>query len=114
VFDYHVNKKISLNKIYSGVFWKTRSKEANQIHEKVRFTLMSKRIPKKFFEKPVVIQFWWNSLLDLDNHGYLTKLIIDGLKGWVIQDDKRKFVSAITHAYWLGNGVRIKISEVQK
>ena len=107
-----INSKYSLNSIYSGIHWHKRKKQAEQIHEIVRLTLISKRVPKKLFEKPVTINFWWKSMLDLDNHGYLAKLIIDGLKGYLIRDDTKKHVQEIYYAFWLDNGVRIKIMEV--
>lgn len=112
VLDFEVNGDLSLNKIYAGKSWHKRSREANEYHKLVKFKLMEQRIPKKIFRKPVRIEFFWNSMLDLDNHGYLTKLIIDGLKGYLIANDSKKYVRKITHAYWLGNGVKIKISEV--
>ena len=51
-------------------------------------------------------------MLDLDNHGYLTKLIIDGLKGYLIHDDTKKYIQEIHHVYWIEKGVKIEISEV--
>ena len=104
-----VDSKLSLNSIYSGKKWYTRQNQAHKIHELVRLELINQRILKKLFEKPVNIEFYWNSLLDLDNHGYLAKLIIDGLKGYLIQDDSKKYIEKITHSYWLGKGVKIII-----
>lgn len=112
VLPLKVNSKLSLNSIYSGSHWRKRQKQAEQIHEAVKLTLLSQRVPKLIFEKPVNIEFHWNSMLDLDNHGYLTKLIIDGLKGYLIRDDTKKYVREIHHAYWLGKGVKISILEM--
>lgn len=109
VLPLKVDSKLSLNSIYSGKKWYTRQNQAHKIHELVRNELINQRVPKKLFEKPVEIEFYWNSLLDLDNHGYIAKLIIDGLKGYLIYNDSKKYVREIYHAYWLGKGVKIII-----
>ena len=71
-----------------------------------------KKIPRKLFDTKISIDFFWNSRLDLDNHGYATKLIIDGLKGYLVKDDNRKYISKISHSFWNGKGVKIVISRV--
>ena len=68
---------------------------------------------KRLFDTKISIEFFWNSRLDLDNHGYAAKLIIDGLKGYLIKDDNRKYISKITHHFWRGKGVKIIISTVE-
>ena len=45
------------------------------------------------------------------NHGYITKLIEDGLKGWVIEDDDRKHVKGIYQGFWQGEGVKVRVRE---
>ena len=109
VLPLKVDSKLSLNSVYAGKKWYTRQKQVCKIHQLVRLELMNQRVPKKLFEKPVRIEFYWNSLLDLDNHGYIAKLIIDGLKGYLIYNDSKKYVREIYHAYWLGKGVKIII-----
>ena len=109
VLPLEVDSKLSLNRIYSGKKWYTRQNQANKIHMLVRIELINQRVPKKIFEKPVEIEFYWNSLLDLDNHGYIAKLIIDGLKGYLIHDDSKKYIEKITHSYWLEKGIKIII-----
>ena len=47
------------------------------------------------FDKPVKIRFWFNSRLDVDNNSILVKFIIDSLKGWIIEDDSKKYVRSI-------------------
>ena len=111
VLPLKVDSKLSLNSIYSGKKWYTRQNQASKIHQLVRLELINQRVPKKLFENPVRIEFYWNSLLDLDNHGYVAKLIIDGLKGYLIKDDSKKYIEKITHSYWLGEGVKIIISD---
>lgn len=109
VLPLKVDSKLSLNRIYRGMNKYERSIQVRKIHELVRNELINQRVPKKLFENPSRIEFYWNSLLDLDNHGYIAKLIIDGLKGYLIQDDSKKYIEKITHSYWLGKGVKIII-----
>ena len=56
-------------------------------------------VRKKPFEKPVLITFLWNDSLDLDNHSMMEKMIVDGLKKRLINDDSRRWVKGIEH-YW--------------
>lgn len=73
---------------------------------------MEQRIPHRPFQEPVSITFWWNDRLDLDNHSYAEKLIVDGMKGWVIQDDDRRFVREIRHKFYDQGHITIEITEI--
>lgn len=94
-----INSKLSLNRIYGGIHWGIRKKQSQKIHEAVRLSLQAQNIPKELFKSPVDIVFRWNSKLDLDNHGYVAKLIIDGMKGYLLKDDSKKYINSITHEY---------------
>lgn len=89
-----------------------RRKQPQKVHEIVRLPMKSQNIHQKMFEKPVNIAFKWHSKLDLDNHGYIAKLIIDSLKGYLIRDDTGKYINRITHEYQKNKGVRTKLNEV--
>ena len=106
-----VNSKLSLNRIYGGIHWGVRRKQSQKVHEIVRLSMKSQNIPKRLFEKPININFKWHSKLDLDNHGYIAKLIIDSLKGYLIKDDTEKYINKITHEYQKDKGVKVKIEE---
>ncbi|MBQ7014300.1 MAG: hypothetical protein IJN11_10375 [Oscillospiraceae bacterium] len=84
-----------MNSLYSGKHWAKRDKEAAEMHLIVRAALSECRIPRRLFTAPVAVHIRYNSRMDIDNHGYLSKLIIDGLKGWLIEDDSRKYVKAL-------------------
>lgn len=114
VLPIKVDSKLSLNSVYSSKHWSARKRQAEQIHNIVKMELLIRRIPKNLFKKPLRVEFYWNSLLDLDNHGYVAKLIIDGLKGYLIRDDSKKYIEKITHSYWLGKGVKIIIFESEE
>lgn len=113
VIPIKIDSKLSLNSIYSANHWACRERQSKQIHKFVRLSLLAQKISKKLFENPVEINFCWNSKLDLDNHGYLTKLIIDALKGYLIKDDTKKYISQISHQYWDEKGVKINIKELE-
>lgn len=108
-----INGELSLNSIYKGLHWAIRRKQSQRIHEIVKLSMESQSIPKRPFEKPVNINFKWHSKLDLDNHGYIAKLIIDSLKGYLIKDDTEKYINKITHEYQKDKGVRVKIEEIE-
>lgn len=111
VLDLDVTGEWGLNKLYAGVHWSKRKHQAEQIHGLVQTTLKQKRIPRKMFSKPVSVRISYNSRLDIDNHGYLSKLIIDGLKGYLIEDDRRKYIRALHQCFWSGEGVLVEIFE---
>lgn len=92
-----VDSRLGLNKQYSGKHWSVRNREAMEVHTAVKLALM--QYPYTMFKKPVKIKFYYNSRLDCDNHGYLNKLIIDALKGLVIQDDDKRYVKEITTCF---------------
>lgn len=107
-----VNSKWGLNAKYSGEHWSVRDREAEQVHMLVKSCLRSARIPRGVFEKPVKISIFYNSHLDIDNHGYLSKLIIDGLKGYIITDDSRKYVKSLLQEFYDENGITVRIEEI--
>lgn len=88
-------KFYGLNSIYSGKQHYKRSRDKNFWTDMVHAALYRQRIPKKIFERPVSISFWWNTNLDLDNEAYMRKMIIDAIKGWLIFDDRLKYVRAL-------------------
>ena len=90
-------KRYSLNAIYRGKHRAERSEDARYWHELVKAELASQKIPKKPYAGPVMISFYWNDGLDCSNHAYVGKMIEDALKGWIIQDDSRKYVKGISH-----------------
>ena len=104
-------KDYGFNAVYAGKHWGKRNADAARIHEKVWAELLAQKIPRKPMKSPVVLEFYYNSRLDCSNHGYLTKLIEDGLKGWVIEDDDRKHVKGIYQGFWKGEGVKVRVRE---
>ncbi len=111
---FKVTGEYGMNKIYAGIHWAKRKKQADEIHMLVWSELRRQKIPKKIFENSVIITINYNSNLDVDNHGYLTKMLIDGLKGYLIADDDKSHVVEIRQKiHSVKNIIAITIEEVQ-
>ncbi len=110
--DLKVTGEYGLNKIYSGVHWTKRKKQAEEIHELVYYSMMQQNVPPILFKKPVRIDISYNSRLDCDNHGYLTKLIVDGMKDYILINDNKKYVKEIRQKFWGEEGILVEIWEV--
>lgn len=102
-------KEFGMNALYSGKHWAQRREDAEYIHNTVHAALMEQRIPRKPFRMPVGVTFWWNDRLDLDNHSYVAKGILDALKGWIIQDDDRRFVKEINHRFYDQDRITVEV-----
>lgn len=99
----------SMNKIYAGIHWSKRKRDAELWHMLVRSALGKAGIQKEVMHRPVTVTIRWNDRLDIDNHGYMAKLIIDGLKGWVIDDDTRRHVHRLVQEFWDKEGIEVTI-----
>lgn len=106
-------KTYGMNSIYAGKHWSKRKEDAEYIHNSVRYSLMKQGIRCKLFESPVAITFYWDDNLDIDNHAYLGKLIVDGMKGYLIQDDDRRFVKEVRHKFYDGDCITVQIEVFQ-
>lgn len=85
-----------MNELYSQKKRRNeRMRQAEQVHLMVRAAIRQQVRPVQQFRKPVIVRIWYNSRLDVDNHGFLSKLIIDGMKGLLIEDDDRKHVAGL-------------------
>ncbi len=108
-----VDSRLGLNQIYSGGHWSKRDKLAREVHSMTKQAMMAKGIPKRILNNPVRVTLHYNSRLDIDNHGYLAKMIIDSLKGWIITDDSKKYVKAVNQCFWGQDGVLVEIEEIE-
>lgn len=110
---YKVTGVEGLNKLYAGAHWAIRKKKADKWHSLVHESLVN-QLPKRLFNCPVIVQIGYNSRLDIDNHGYLSKLIIDGLKGYLIVDDTRKYVTGLIQKFHNeGDQIIIQVMEAE-
>lgn len=107
------NKRFSDNAYYAGKHWAVRKKDADYWHAMVRACMDRQEVRKRPFEKPVEITLYWNDRLDVDNHSIMGKMIVDAMKGRLIQQDSRKWVKSVTHAFHdRGEYIRVEVREV--
>jgi hypothetical protein len=104
-----VNSNLGMNKIYAGKHWTKRNADSKEIHDITRIHMKLQKVPQKLFTEPVAIHISYNSKLDLDNHGYLTKMIVDSLKGYLIEDDSRKYVQVLIQDFHSGKDVKVEV-----
>lgn len=96
----HPDGKWGMNAVYSQTkHWAHRKKQASDVHTIVKAQIRSVDRNARKFAKPVRVRIAYNSRLDIDNHGYLAKLIIDGMKGTLIEDDDRRYVKELVQAF---------------
>ena len=57
------------------------------------------KVPKIPVDYPVELVFSFDDRLDCSNHSIVAKMIEDALKGWVIQDDTRKWVKRVVYEF---------------
>lgn len=102
----------SLNTIYAGKHWSKRNSEKEDWRQLVFAEMLSQKVPRKIIDGPVDIAMRFNTKMDIDNHAYIAKMIIDSLKGYLIADDDRKHVKRLTMDFHDGNGIIVQIGEV--
>ena len=93
------NKRFSDNAYYAGKHWAVRKKDADYWHNMVRACMDRQGVRKRPFEKPVEILLFWNDRLDVDNHSIMGKMIVDAMKGRLLQNDSKKWVRSVTHTF---------------
>lgn len=107
------NKEYGMNAYYSGKHWSKRKEDADFWHTLTRAAMSKAQVRRRPFEKPVVITFLWNDKLDLDNHSIMSKMIIDALKGRLINDDTRKWVRGIEHYWHDEDYIKVILQEIE-
>ena len=103
------SKRFGLNAIYAGKHWAVRREDSQYWHSTVKACLIQQRVPQRISVKPVTISFYWNDRLDCSNHAYIAKMIEDSLKGWLIQDDSRRYVKKITNEFYDGDCITVEV-----
>jgi len=104
-------KRFGLNAYWSGKHWGQRKSDAEYMHRLVWTALSDQGIPRKPFKKPVRIKFQHNDRMDIDNHAAIEKMIVDALKGWLIENDSRKYYAERTSVFYDGDGIRVVVEE---
>ena len=107
------NKRFSDNAYYAGKHWAVRKKDADYWHSMVRACMDRQGVRKRPFEKPVEILLFWNDRLDVDNHSIMGKMIVDAMKGRLLQNDSKKWVRSVTHTFHdRGDFIWVEVREV--
>lgn len=101
-----------MNAIYAGKHWTKRKKDAEYWHMVTINALRKQGIRNNISDKAVKITFYWDDRMDIDNHAYMGKMIVDALKGYLIEDDDRKFYKEVTHKFHSKKTIKVEVSEV--
>ena len=109
----NAGKLYSMNAIYAGKHWTERSKDKELWHSIVRNELRKQKVPEQIFDKPVKITFSWHDNLDIDNHSYMAKMIIDAIKGYLIKDDNKKWFKEVTHKFHDKPYISVELTEIE-
>lgn len=106
------NRDYSLNAIYAGKHWSVRKKDSVLWHALVLSELRKQKVPIQIFDKPVEVRFYHHDRLDIDNHAYMEKMIVDALKGKLLRDDNRKNYIRKISEYHDDDCILVRIREV--
>lgn len=106
------NKRFGLNGYYAGKHWSQRKRDADELHELTHWALQQWKVPRRTAKGPVELRFLFNDRLDCSNHAVIVKTVEDAMKGWVIEDDSRKYVRRIITEFWDGDAVRVEVKEL--
>jgi hypothetical protein len=106
------SKDYGANAYYAGKHWSVRKKDADFWHLLTTSNMNSQDVRRIPFKRPVVVTFRWNDRLDIDNHSIVGKMILDAMKGRVIEDDTRKWVKGVCHYFWDEDCIGIEVREI--
>ena len=93
------NGKYSDNAFYSGKHWGERKRNADYWHNMVRACIDRAGLRKRPFDRPVAITVYWNDRLDVDNHSIMGKMIVEAMKGRLLQNDNKNWGRSVTHTF---------------
>lgn len=102
-------RRFGLNAYYGGKHWAARKTDAEYIHTLTYRALRKAKLPRGVLDHPVEIRFLWDDGLDIDNHAALGKMIVDALKGYLLEDDDPRRFRKVSHEYWSGGAIWVDI-----
>ena len=102
-----------MNAYYAGKHWAKRKADAEFWHLMTRSAMNKQEVRRKPFTKPVEISFLWNDKLDIDNHAIMGKMIVDAMKGIIINDDNRAWLKGVCHYFHNEEYILVQIREVE-
>lgn len=110
VIPIKVTSEYSLNNMSRAGVANTRKKKG--IEEATIYAMMAAGIKRRQIERPVEIKISYDSQLDIDNHGYINKAIIDALKDYLLSDDNKNHVVRLITEFWDGRDIKVEIREL--
>ena len=106
-------KDYGMNAYYAGKHWSKRKQDAEFWHLMVRSCMNRQDVRHIPFRVPVVVTFRWNDRLDIDNHAIMGKMILDAMKGRVIEEDSRRWVKGVCHFFHDEDYISVEIKEAR-
>lgn len=108
------NRKYGLNAYYGGKNPYARSSVMKDLHALTQVCMRKAKVPRKIVKGPVELRFLFNDRLDCSNHAVIVKGVEDAMKGWVIEDDSRKFVQKITVEFHDEDCIRVEVRKAEE
>lgn len=108
------SKRFSVNAYWGGKHWSKRKEDADFWHMLVRSEMTKQRVRRTPFQKPVIVTFYWNSRLDIDNNAIMGKMIVDAMKGRILQDDNRRFLRGVEHYFHDEEYIKVVVRTVNE
>ena len=102
-----------MNAYYAGKHWSKRKADAEFWHLMTCSAMNRQEVRRRPFGKPVEISFLWNDRLDIDNHAIMGKMIVDAMKGRLINDDNRAWLKGVCHYFHNEDYILVRIREVE-
>ena len=106
------SKAFGMNAYYAGKHWSIRKRDADFWHKLTRTCMDGQNVRNIPFKRPVVITFHWNDRLDIDNHAVMGKMIVDAMKGRVIEGDTRRWLKGVCHYFHDADYIGVEIREI--
>lgn len=107
-------RRYGLNAYWGGKHWGKRGKDAKELHELALASMRKQQVPRQILPYPVEVRFYWHDGLDVDNHAAMGKAFLDAMKGYIIQNDSRKWVRKVSHEFWKGPGILVEVVEYEQ
>jgi len=102
-------RRFGLNAYYAGKHPQVRRRDAEELHQMAFLSMRRARVKQEIFREPVEVRFYWNDGLDADNHSVMGKAFLDAMKGYIIHDDRRKWVKKVSHEFWEGKEILVEV-----
>lgn len=93
----YIDYEYSLNKLSDRY---DKSNKKHDIEDSTIATMWANKITRAPIENPVKIMLLYNSNLDVDNHGYVAKSVIDGIRKYgLLKNDTKKYVKGVNQEF---------------